>query len=106
MLIDIVSELILAVTALNGSPFSEVETDTYSRIRLADSCYVEVVTYPDSFLVVETVCVPQCNSRAYVYNKEWQRVHEVLPAVESQLPYAYFENDTLMWKDNNTRVEE
>lgn len=106
MLIDIVSELILAVTALNGSPVAEVETDTYARIRLADSCYVEVVTYPDSFLVVQTACVPQCNSRAYVYNKEWQRLHEVKPTVDSQLPYAYFKNDTLVWQDNNVGVEE
>lgn len=106
MILDIISELIVAVTALNGNPVAEVETDTYSRIRLADSCYVEVVTYPDSFLVVETACVPICNSRAYVYNKEWQRLHEVLPPFESQLPYACFENDTLVWKDNNVGVEE
>ena len=103
MFLNIISELIMAVTAFNGSPVAEIETDTYSRIRLTDSCYVEVVTYPDSFLVVQTACVPQCNSRACVYNKEWQRLHEVEPTVDSQLPYAYFENDTLVWKDNNQR---
>lgn len=90
----------MVVTSLNGQPVTEVETDTYSRIRMADSCYVEVVTYPDSFLVVQTACVPVCNSRVRVYNKEWQLIHEVEPTVNSTLPFAYFQNDTLVWKDN------
>ncbi len=106
MLLDVLSEMIIAVTALNGSPVAEVETDTYARVRLADSCYVEVVSYPDSFLVVETVCVPICNSRAHIYNKEWQRLHEVTPTVDSQLPFACFSSDTLVWQDNNEGVEE
>lgn len=90
----------MVVTSLNGQPVTEVETDTYSRIRMADSCYVEVVTYPDSFLVVQTACAPICNSRVRVYNKEWQLIHEVEPTVNSTLPFAYFQNDTLVWKDN------
>lgn len=97
---DLIIEMMMVVTSLNGQPVTEVETDTYSRIRMADSCYVEVVTYPDSFLVVQTACVPICNSRVRVYNKEWQLIHEVEPTVNSTLPFAYFQNDTLVWKDN------
>lgn len=97
---DLIIEMMMVVTSLNGQPVTEVETDTYSRIRMADSCYVEVVTYPDSFLVVQTACVPVCNSRVRVYNKEWQLIHEVEPTVNSTLPFAYFQNDTLVWKDN------
>lgn len=97
---DLIIEMMMVVTSLNGQPVTEVETDTYSRIRMADSCYVEVVTYPDSFLVVQTACVPICNSRVRVYNKEWQLIREVEPTVNSTLPFAYFQNDTLVWKDN------
>lgn len=97
---DLIIEMMMVVTSLNGQPVTEVETDTYSRIRMADSCYVEVVTYPDSFLVVQTACVPVCNSRVRVYNKEWQLIREVEPTVNSTLPFAYFQNDTLVWKDN------
>lgn len=103
---DLIIEMMMVVTALHGNPVAEVETDTYSRIRLADSCYVEVVTYPDSFLVVQTSCVPICNSRAHIYNKEWQLLHEVEPTVNSILPYAYFQNDTLVWKDNDEPIEQ
>ena len=97
---DLIIEMMMVVTSLNGQPVTEVETDTYSRIRMADSCYVEVVSYPDSFLVVQTACVPVCNSRVRVYNKEWQLIREVEPTINSTLPFAYFQNDTLVWKDN------
>lgn len=100
MMKDLIIEMMMVASALNGQPVAEVETDTYSRIRIADSCYVEVVSYPDSFLVVQTACVPICNSRVRVYNKEWQMIREVEPTIVSSLPFAYFENDTLVWKDN------
>lgn len=100
MMKDLIIEMMMVASALNGQPVAEVETDTYSRIRIADSCYVEVVSYPDSFLVVQTACVPICNSRVRVYNKEWQMIREVEPTIVTSLPFAYFENDTLVWKDN------
>ncbi|MCQ2346354.1 MAG: DUF3256 family protein [Paludibacteraceae bacterium] len=118
LLLDIIKDLIIAVTALHGTPVVEIEEQNYSKIRMADSCYVEVVTYPDSFLVVETICAPICSSRVRVYNKEWNVLHEVKPTYTPEpledkqnkgqgiFPYAYFRNDTLVWEDHTKELGE
>lgn len=105
ILLDIVAGLITAITAIHGNPVVLVEEENYSRIRMADSCFVEVVTYKDSILVVETVCAPICASRARIYNKEWQILHDVPATVQGIFPYAEQVNAAgIIWRDNTPQM--
>lgn len=72
----------------------------YARYELADSCYIEVMQYEDSIVVIKTMCAPICSSYAHVYNKEWQSLHELKPACRGFLPYAYFRDGMVVWEDN------
>ncbi len=101
---DFVRQWITDVTALGGSPVVEEESGHYSRIRMADSCYIEVQNYGDSILIVQTVCAPVCSSCAHVYNKEWQLLREVRPAKECTFPLATIRNGQLTWQDNTTAI--
>lgn len=101
MILDIVATLIAAVTTMHGNPVVLSEEGNYSQIQLADSCFVEVLNYPDSALVVETVCAPICSSHARVYNKEG----ELIRTIPSPYPNAIFveghiEDGRILWTDN------
>lgn len=101
---DLVKQWIADVSALGGSPVVEEESARYSRIRMADSCYIEVQNYGDSIMVVQTVCAPVCSSCAHVYNKEWQLLREVRPAKESTFPLAVIRDGQLVWEDNTPEI--
>ena len=101
---DLVKQWITDVTALGGSPVVEEESGNYSRIRMADSCYIEVQNYGDSILVVQTVCAPVCSSCVHVYNKEWRPLREVRPAKECTFPLATIRNGQLVWQDNTVQI--
>ncbi len=101
---DLVKQWITDVTALGGSPVVEEESGNYSRIRMADSCYIEVQNYGDSILVVQTVCAPVCSSCVHVYNKEWRPLREVRPAKECTFPLATIRNGQLIWQDNTAEI--
>lgn len=105
MILDIVATLITAITAMHGSPEVLVEEGNYSRIRMADSCYVEVLNYGDSSLVVETVCAPICSSCARVYNKESELFRTIpSPYPAAVFPMAYIEDGQLRWIDNTAEL--
>ena len=101
---DLVKQWITDVTALGGSPVVEEESGNYSRIRMADSCYIEGQNYGDSILVVQTVCAPVCSSCVHVYNKEWRPLREVRPAKECTFPLATIRNGQLVWQDNTVQI--
>lgn len=101
---DLVKQWITDATALGGSPVVEEESAHYSRIRMADSCYIEVQNYGDSILVVQTVCAPVCSSCAHIYNKEWQLLREVRPTKECTFPLAAIRNGQLVWQDNTAQI--
>ncbi len=101
---DLVKQWITDATALGGSPVVEEESARYSRIRMADSCYIEVQNYGDSILVVQTVCAPVCSSCAHIYNKEWQLLREMRPAKECIFPLATIRNGQLVWQDNTAQI--
>lgn len=106
MLLDIITELITAIMAMNGHVDTLAMTDNYARYRMADSCYVETLTYPDSTLVIETVCAPLCSSRAYIYyNKESLSDAPTILTVPSPYPSAvlveaHIEDGKIIWTDN------
>ncbi len=101
---DLIKQWITDATALGGSPVVEEESACYSRIRMADSCYIEVQNYGDSILVVQTVCAPVCSSCAHIYNKEWLLLREVRPAKECTFPLATIRNGQLVWQDNTVQI--
>lgn len=101
---DLVKQWIANATALGGNPVVEEESARYSRIRMADSCYIEVQNYGDSILWVQTVCAPVCSSLARVYNKEWQIIREVYPPQECIFPFATIQDGRLVWQDNTGEI--
>lgn len=101
---NFVQQLIANVSALGGTSVVETESGSYSRIRMADSCYIEVLNYSDSILLVQTVCAPVCSSLARVYNKEWQIIREVYPPQECIFPFATIQDGRIMWKDNTGEI--
>ena len=101
---DLVKQWIADATALGGNPVVEEESARYSRIRMADSCYIEVQNYGDNILVVQTVCAPVCSSCVRIYNKEWQLLREVRPAKECTFPLATIRNGQLFWQDNTIEI--
>jgi len=99
--------LLLAITLipdlihLGGNPQVVFQEGNYERISLTDSTSLEVYK-GDSILVVFTACAPQCSSRARIYSKEWQLIHDVEPPFSSIFPLATIENGRIIWKDNDT----
>lgn len=99
-----IRQLMTDLTLLGGQPEVETEAGNYTRIRMADSCYTEVLDYGDSLLVVQTVCAPVCSSRARVYNKEWTLLRDVEPTVTGIFPYATITDGQLRWEDHTDRI--
>ncbi len=105
MILDIVATLITAITAMHGSPEILYEEDNYSRIRMADSCYVEVLNMGDSSMVVETVCAPICSSCARIYYKESQQFRPIpSPLTNAVFPVAAIVDGRLIWNDNTSEL--
>ncbi len=102
--IPIVVQWMQEVVSLGGDPVVEEETDCYCRIRMADSCYLEVQDLRDSLLVARTVCAPVCSSVAAVYSLDGRLLHTVQPSVECIFPLAHIENGTLVWQDNTAEI--
>lgn len=90
--------------ALGYTPEVLVTDDHYTRLQMADSCYLDIVDYTDSLLVVRTVCAPVCSSVAAVYNKSGLVLHTILPPTNAIFPEAYIENGILLWRDNTTEI--
>ena len=98
----LITELIVQLSLLHGSPEVLEEQKSYASFRMADGCKVEVWQYAgDSTLVVETVCAPICSSCARIYSKESELMREVpSPLPHAVFPFAHIEDGKLVWEDN------
>lgn len=90
--------------ALGYTPEVLVTDDHYTRLQMADSCYLDIVDYTDSLLVVRTVCAPVCSSVAAVYSKSGQVLRTILPPTNSVFPEAYIDSSVLLWRDNTPEI--
>lgn len=99
---DVLAQLITDLMHMGGKPTVTEERDGYLRIQLTDSATIEAYEWPDSIVVIRTVCAPQCSSCARIYNKEWQVLHDVRPTVKSIFPLAHIEGDQVVWENNDT----
>ena len=98
---SVVERIIADVQALGGTPEVVVEEDTYCKVRLADSCYIETYNYGDSILLVQTVCAPLCSSVAQMYDSDWTLLHPIAAPAEYTLPQAFImPNGTIRWQEN------
>ncbi len=101
----VVDQWLQDAIALGSTPLVEEEAGNYSRIRMADSCYLEVQDMGDSLLVVRTVCAPICSSAAALYTPSGQLLHPVLPTTTAAVfPEAHIVSGTLVWTDNTTEI--
>lgn len=101
---DFVAQWIQDAIALGYTPETEVADGNYVRMRMADSCYLDLLRYTDSLLVVRTVCAPVCSSVAMVYQPNGQILRTIQPTVEGIFPLAHIENGVLFWTDNTTKI--
>lgn len=94
----IVSDL----TNMGGHPSVVEEQGPYTRIQLTDSATLEIYE-ADNYLVIMTVCAPQCSSCARVYNKEGEYLFPLEPSVTSIFPLATMDKQSgkITWKDND-----
>jgi len=99
---DVVAQLITDLMQMGGYPAVTEERNGYVRVQLTDSATVEAYEWPDSIVVIRTVCAPQCSSCARIYNKEWQPLHDVRPTVQSVFPIASIEDGKIVWRNNDT----
>ena len=105
VILDIIAGLIAAIGAMNGQVDTLIHMDNYTKFQMADSCYIEVLNYKDSCLVVETVCAPICSSCARVYNKEWKVMRTISsPYPHAIFPLAHIEDGKLLWADNTSEI--
>lgn len=105
MVLDLIAGLIAAIGAMNGQVDTLTLKDNYAKYQMADSCYVEVLNYKDSCLIVETVCAPVCSSCARVYNKEGEILRTISnPYPHAIFPLAHIENGILLWSDNTEEI--
>lgn len=102
MILDIIAGLISVITAMHGQVDTLAMTETYAKYRMADSCFVETLSYPDSTLVIETVCAPICSSHARIYNKEWEIIRTIAaPYPDASFVEAKIENGKIEWIIND-----
>ena len=94
----IVSDL----TNMGGHPSVVEEQGPYTRIQLTDSATLEIYE-ADNYLVLMTVCAPQCSSCARVYNKEGELIEQITPPLRSVFPLATMDKQTgrITWTDND-----
>ena len=98
---SVLEQIIADVQAVGGSPEVEIEEGAYTKVRLADSCYIETYHYGDSILLVQTVCAPLCSSVARMYDNQWTLLHPVPAPYAYTLPQAFINsNGTLRWQEN------
>ena len=98
---SVVERIIADVQALGGTPEVVVEEDTYCKVRVADSCYLETYHYGDSILLVQTVCAPLCSSVAQMYDSDWTLLHPIAAPADYTLPQAFImPNGTIRWQEN------
>ena len=98
---SVLEQIIADVHAVGGSPEVEIEEGAYTKVRLADSCYIETYHYGDSILLVQTVCAPLCSSVVRMYDSQWTLLHPVLAPDNYTLPQAFINtNGTLRWQEN------
>ncbi len=76
----------------------------HTRLQMADSCYLDLVDYTDSLLVVRTVCAPVCSSVAAIYSTDGRILRTLQPATDGIFPEAYIENGVLLWRDNTMEI--
>lgn len=100
-----IGSLITYLMAMHGAP-AMIETDGNHRVySMADSCRWEVVYYPDSVccdsvLVIQSACVPVCNSAVAVYDKDGGVLRHIAAPDTMMLPYATIENGEIVWEDH------
>ena len=100
-----IPEIVALLTAMDTPPLQTMVEGNYCRYIMQDSGVLEVLEYPDSALVVETVCAPICSSTARVYNKVSNALIRVVPPTCSGIfPYAWIENGELHWRDNTEQI--
>ena len=103
---SVLERLIADVQALGGSPEVVVEEDTYCKVRVADSCYIETYNYGDSILLVQTVCAPLCSSVAQMYDSRWTLLHHIPAPDAYTLPQAFIDNNgAFRWQENYKEEE-
>ena len=103
---SVVERIIADVQALGGTPEVVVEEDTYCKVRLADSCYIETYNYGDSILLVQTVCAPLCSSMAQMYDSRWTLLHPIPAPDAYTLPQAFIDsNGAIRWQENYKEEE-
>ena len=97
----VLEQIIADVQAVGGSPEVEIEEDAYTKVRLADSCYIETYHYGDSILLVQTVCAPLCSSVARMYDSQWKLLHPIPAPDAYTLPQAFIDsNGAIRWQEN------
>lgn len=92
------------ISALGGNPEMIREEGQYMRLRMADSCYLELYNYGDSILLVRTICAPICSSWAGVYTETGKLLRSISAPQHSVFPLATIENGLLVWKDNTDEM--
>ena len=103
---SVLAQIIADVQALGGTPEVVVEDDTYCKVRLADSCYIETYNYGDSILLVQTVCAPLCSSVAQMYDSRWTLLHPIPAPDAYTLPQAIIDsNGAIRWQENYKEEE-
>ena len=103
---SVLAQIIADVQALGGTPEVVVEEDTYCKVRLADSCYIETYNYGDSILLVQTVCAPLCSSMAQMYDSRWTLLHPIPAPDAYTLPQAFIDsNGAIRWQENYKEEE-
>lgn len=91
------------LVGVGGHPQVVEEYKQYTRIQLTDSATLEIYdSY--NYIVVMTVCAPQCSSCARVYNKVGEYLFALEPSVTSVFPLATMDKETgsIEWTDNDT----
>lgn len=90
------------LTAMGGHPSVVEEQGLYTRIQLTDSATLELYE-AENYLVVMTVCAPQCSSCARVYSKVGEYLFPLEPSVTSVFPLATMDKQTgrITWTDND-----
>lgn len=93
------------VSALGGNPEIVSKEEHYMRIRMADSCYIELYDYSgDSILMVRTICAPICSSWAGIYTEAGKLIRSIAAPEHCVFPLGTIENGQLVWKDNTDEM--
>ena len=100
---SVLQRIVSDLNKMGAHPSVVEEQGAYMRIQLTDSATLDIYE-ADNYLVVMTICAPQCSSCARIYNKVGEFLFPLEPTIQSIFPLATMDKETgrIVWTDNNT----